>query len=191
MPFPRALERRLTGPLGMTDTTFDPRYARQRLVAMSGFGIRTRLTGEVLLRFLARATLPGGGMFSTVGDLLRLGSALLPGGRGHPGPGAGPRILTRRAIEEMSQPQLDGHPAYRRRRDADGRPPGHRLAQAGRGVAGPDRSHHARGHLGSTALGRPEAGFAFASLTNRWDAPEAPAVAILDEVYRILGPGTG
>ena len=82
MPFPRALERRLTGPLGMTDTTFDPRYARQRLVAMSGFGIRTRITGEVLLRFLARATLPGGGMFSTVGDLLRLGSALLPGGRG-------------------------------------------------------------------------------------------------------------
>ena len=191
MPFPRALERRLTGPLGMTDTTFDPRYARQRLVAMSGFGIRTRITGEVLLRFLARATLPGGGMFSTVGDLLRLGSALLPGGRGPSWPGAGPRILTRRAIEEMSQPQLAGipHIAADGTRTAVHQAIGWRKP-AGEWPARPGAITHG-GISGARLWVDPEAGFAFASLTNRWDAPEAPAVAILDEVYRILGPGIG
>ena len=191
MPFPRALEQRLTGPLGMVDTTFDPRYARRRIVAMSGFGVRNRVTGEILLRFLARATLPGGGMFSTVGDLLRLGSALLEPGSDESARGSdpdpGPRILTQRTIERMGQPQLEGIPHIA----ADGTPTAVHQALGWRKPAGewPDRlaaiTHG--GISGARLWVDREAGFVFALLTNRWDAPDGPGVAILEEVYRALG----
>ena len=78
MPFPQALRLRLTGPLGMVDTTFDPRADRRRVMPVAGLGADHRLVGELLLRFLARATMPGGGLFGTVDDLLRLGRSLLP-----------------------------------------------------------------------------------------------------------------
>jgi CubicO group peptidase (beta-lactamase class C family) len=197
MPFPRALEHRLSGPLGMADTTFDPRYARRRIVAMSSFGIRNRLTGEVLLRFLARATLPGGGMFSTVGDLLRLGGALLDGQPKTPahGPGrspaatppGGPRVLSRRAIEEMCQPQLEDIPHIA----ADGSRTAVHQAIGWRKAAGEWPDHPSAithgGISGARLWVDRKAGFAFALLTNRWDAPEGPGVAILDEVYRAFG----
>jgi CubicO group peptidase (beta-lactamase class C family) len=185
----------------MADTTFDPRYARGRIVAMSSFGIRNRLTGEVLLRFLARATLPGGGMFSTVGDLLRLGRALLDGrleplaeGRGPfpaTAPPVGPRVLSRRAIEEMCQPQLEGVPHIA----ADGSRTAVHQAIGWRKAAGAWPDHPSAithgGISGARLWVDRGAGFAFALLTNRWDAPEGPAVAILDEVYRALGGVSG
>jgi CubicO group peptidase (beta-lactamase class C family) len=186
MPFRRALAVRLTDPLGMADTTFDPRYARRRLVGMSGFGIRHRATGEVLLRFLARATLPGGGMFATVGDLLRLGTSLLDEEPGHLRPTVGPRLLTRRAVEMMSLPQLDGIPHVA----TDGTvSPVHQALgwrkPAGEWPARPWAITHG-GISGARLWVDRDAGLVFALLTNQWDAPDGPAAAILEEVYEAL-----
>jgi CubicO group peptidase (beta-lactamase class C family) len=187
MPFAQALAVRITRPLAMMDTTFDPRHARSRLVGMSGFGVRGRVTGEVLLRFLARATLPGGGMFSTVGDLLRLGSSLLDEGPGRGQPGMSPRLLTHRAVEMMSRPQLEGIPHIA----ADGTVTAVRQAIGWRNPAGewPDRpSVLTHGGISGARLWVDrEASLVFALLTNRWDAPDGPAAAILAHVYEAIG----
>ena len=47
MPFSDALQDRITDPLGMTDTRFDPRYARSRVATVHGLRIRNRLVGEI------------------------------------------------------------------------------------------------------------------------------------------------
>jgi CubicO group peptidase (beta-lactamase class C family) len=186
MPFHRTLAVRLTRPLGMADTTFDPRYARSRLVGVSGFSVRDRATGELLLRFLARATLPGGGMFSTVADLLRLGISLLDEGPGHSRPGTSPRLLTRRAIEMMSQPQLDGIPSIA---DDGTVTPVHQAIGWRKPAGGwPDRpSALTHGGISGARLWVDrESSLVFALLTNHWDAPDGPAAAILELVYEAI-----
>jgi CubicO group peptidase (beta-lactamase class C family) len=97
--FVQALSLRLTGPLGMIDTTFDPRYDRGRAVPLRGLEINNWIIETIMLRFLARATLPGGGMFGTLRDLLRLGRALLPPAVDLVDPA--PRILSHEAVREM------------------------------------------------------------------------------------------
>ena len=103
MPFAAALRARLTEPLGMIDTSFDPRYARQRVQPVSGVAMRNRIVAEILLRFLARAQLAGGGLFGTLPDLLRLGRSLLPDTDA-------PHVLSESAIEAMASQQTDGIP---------------------------------------------------------------------------------
>lgn len=179
-PFPVALQRRLTQPLGMTDTVFDPRPQRSRLVAVQGSRFDNRLTQEVLLRFLSRAQLPGGGLFGTLSDLLRLGRALLPVGSERPGT----RVLSQAAIDEMGRDQTEGLTYV----DADGRPQalrqglGWRKPQAG--WPGSNRSFTHGGISGGRLWIDPDAGFAYVFLTNIWHAPLEPAIEILEEVYR-------
>jgi len=103
MPFAEALGRRLLEPLGMTDTTFDPRPRRSRVAAVHGVPLGNPLVRELVLRFLAKATLPGGGLFGTAEDLLRFGRALLPRDSG-----PGPRVLSQAAIETMTSEQTAG-----------------------------------------------------------------------------------
>ena len=62
LPFAEALRRRVLGPVGADDIRFDPRALRSRIVRVHGVGVDNRLVQEVVLRFLARATLPGGGL---------------------------------------------------------------------------------------------------------------------------------
>jgi CubicO group peptidase (beta-lactamase class C family) len=183
MPFPRALRVRLTAPLGMVDTTFDPRYARRRVVPMNGFDIRNRVTEEVLLRFLARATLPGGGMFGTVGDLLRLGRALLPVGCAPRADGGAVRILSEAAIGAMCMPQIEGIPHIAQ--DGTTTYVGQAIGWRTPGPGWPQRAAITHGGVSGARLwvDRDE-GFAFAFLTNLWAAPESAAVAVLEEVYR-------
>lgn len=187
VPFPRALMSRLTTPLGMADTTFDPRYARRRIVAMNGFDIRNRVVEEVLLRFLVRATLPGGGMFGTVGDLLRLGRALL-----RPSPaadaGASPlRVLSQAAIESMAAAQTAGvpHIAADGSRTFVAQAVGWRKPEPGWPQGAGVITHG--GISGSRLWVDRDAGLVFAMLTNLWHAPEEAAMAILEEVYRAQG----
>ena len=73
LPFAEALRRRVLAPVGADDIRFDPRALRSRIVRVHGVGVDNRLVQEVVLRFLARATLPGGGLWGTAGDLLRFG----------------------------------------------------------------------------------------------------------------------
>lgn len=72
----RLFDERLQRPLGMR-TTFDPRRAGRPIVTVEGVGADNRLFRFLILRYLARAALPGGGLFGTLDDLMRFGAAVL------------------------------------------------------------------------------------------------------------------
>jgi CubicO group peptidase (beta-lactamase class C family) len=180
VPFDEALADRLTGPLGMTDTTFDGRPLRERMKPVHGVGADNRVVQEVLLRFLAAARMPGGGMFGTLGDLLRLGRALLPADAHAPGP----RVLSQAAIDEMSR----NHTAGWSHVSEDGverevrQGLGWRLPQPQ--WSGSPRAFTHGGISGGRLWVEPVAGFAVAFLTNRWQAPIEVSLSVIDEVYR-------
>lgn len=183
LTFPEALTRRLTRPLGMADTSFDPRGQRDRIVTVRGSRLDNRLVQELLLRFLSRAQLPGGGLFGTLEDLLRLGRALLPCGPGD----SGPRVLSQRSIDEMGRQQTRGMTT----RGPDGAEQevrqglGWRKPQAG--WPGSDSAFTHGGISGGRLWIDPQAGFAFAFLTNLWQAPIEPAIEVLGDIYRSRG----
>ena len=179
-PFDEALRWRLTEPLGMTDSTFDARPSRDRVLPVHDIGADNRIVQEIMMRFLAAAQMPGGGMFGTLGDLLRLGRALLPADAAMPGP----RVLSQAAIDEMTRNHTDGWTHI----SEDGV---EREVRQGLGWRKPQRhwsgSPSAFTH-GGISGGRlwvePEAGFAVAFLTNRWQAPIEVSLSVIDEVYR-------
>jgi CubicO group peptidase (beta-lactamase class C family) len=180
MPFAEALALRLTRPLGMVDTGFDPRSRRSRIVPVQGSRMDNRLVQELLLRFLARAQLPGGGLFGSLPDLLRLGAALLPADVGS----RGARILSQAAIDEMGRSQVDGLMQL----DSDGR--AYEVRQS-LGWRKPEPDWPGSGRAithGGVSGGRiwvdAEAGFAFVFLANFWQAPLAPAMEVLEAIYR-------
>ncbi len=102
-PFPDALQRRVFAPAGMVDTSFDPRHDRSRIVPVEGVALRNVLVRELVLRYLARAALAGGGLWGTAADLLRFGQALLPAvvEKGH-------GLLSPAAVEQMTREQTRG-----------------------------------------------------------------------------------
>lgn len=192
LPWPTVLQHRLLTPLGMVDTTFDARGLRRRVVGIEGANAGNRLVGEVLLWFLARATFPGGGLFGTAADLLRLGWALLRShGDGRAGAQHGraaeaepPRILSHASVARMAEQQLDGIPFIAEdgsriylqhgigwRKTTDGWPGGAAVLTHG-------------GHSGARVWVDPEEGFAFAFLTNVWGVSSDAPIAIVEEVYR-------
>lgn len=180
MPFADALALRLTRPLGMIDTSFDPRSQRSRIVPVQGSRMDNRLVQELLLRFLARAQLPGGGLFGSLPDLLRLGAALLPAD----GRCRGPRILSQAAIDEMGRSQVGGLMQL----DQDGRSYEIRQSLGWRKPEpdwpGSERAFTHGGVSGGRIWVDAEAGFAFVFLANFWQAPVAPAMEVLEAVYR-------
>ena len=179
VPFHEALAMRLTEPLGMADTTFDARPLRDRTLPVHGIGADNRLVREVLLRFLATARMPGGGMFGTLDDLLQLGRALLPADRGTPGP----RVLSQAAIDEMTRNHTEGWTHV----SEDGverevrQGLGWRLPQ--RHWSGSPSAFTHGGISGGRLWVEPEAGFAVAFLTNQWQAPIEVSLSVIDEVY--------
>jgi CubicO group peptidase (beta-lactamase class C family) len=176
MPFAQALRTRLTEPLGMVDTSFDPRYARRRVQPVSGVDMRNRLVAEVLLRFLARAQLAGGGLFGSLPDLLRLGRSLLPGA-------VGQRVLSEPAVEAMSTPQTEGipHIAEDGTETFVGQAVGWRTPAPG-WPARPGVITHG-GISGSRIWVDRPGGLVFALLTNSWGAPDEPTIALLEAIY--------
>ncbi|MBA2276110.1 MAG: beta-lactamase family protein [Chloroflexi bacterium] len=102
-PFPEALHELVMEPAGMVDTSFDPRHARPRILPVDGVPMRNRLVRELVLRYLARTALPGGGLWGTEDDLARFGRALLPNviadGRG---------LLSAASVAEMTREQTAG-----------------------------------------------------------------------------------
>jgi CubicO group peptidase (beta-lactamase class C family) len=183
MPFAAALEHRLTGPVGMVDTVFDPRHDRARVATVHGLRIRNRLVGEVLMRFMARATLPGGGLFGTVADLLAFGRALLATGGV---PGEAPRLLSRARQDEMTREQTSG--LLEDLADGTSRPARWAIgwAKPGPGWPGSPAAYTHGGAAGGRLWVDPEHGFAFAFLTNLWAGPDEPALRVLEDVYRAI-----
>ncbi len=178
--FAGALAMRLTEPLGMADTTFDARPVRERVIPVQGFGVDNRLVQMVLLRFLATAQMPGGGMFGTLPDLLALGRSLLPADDS----AQGPRVLSQAAIDEMSRDQTEGLTHV----SADGVE--HQVRQAlGWRKQHPDWPGTASAFThGGISGGRiwvdPGAGLAIVFLTNLWEAPIEASISVIEAIYR-------
>jgi CubicO group peptidase (beta-lactamase class C family) len=171
--WPEVLHERLLGPLGMADTTFDARASRRRIVPVDGAGAGNRLVAEVLLWFLARVRLPGGGLFGTAPDLLRLGHALLGGS-----------LLSTATIRQMAEQQVPGVPHVAE----DGSVSyveqglGWRKASGSWPAGGRVLTHG--GRSGARLWVDPERGFAFAFLTSVWGVSSEVAMRALEEVYR-------
>jgi CubicO group peptidase (beta-lactamase class C family) len=192
MRFPQALERRLLHPLGMLDTGFDPRPDRGRTMVVHGIPMGNMVVRELILRFLAGAALPGGGLFGTAEDLLRFGRAVLTR-RGQDGP----RVLSQERIDQMLREQTSGIPevldnglvrdphyalGWRKRSElSTGRVAG--VIDPARVIpASPSTVTHG-GASGTRLWVDPERDLVYVFLTNIWYGDDGPAHAVLRRVY--------
>jgi CubicO group peptidase (beta-lactamase class C family) len=200
LTYPHALRHSILGPLGMRDTTFDPRHARSRIVGVHGVPIGNRIMRELILRYLAKVALPGGGLWATAEDLLRFGRSLLPRG-------SGPRILTPATIELMTREHTQG--ILEVAADGSTRDPHYALGwgkplpsgevpaavaptPVDPPVAAPitvpasPRAFTHGGASGARLWVDPDRDLVFVFLTNLWGVDDGPMYATLREVYRSL-----
>ncbi len=206
LPFAEALRRRVLAPVGAEDIRFDPRALRSRIVRVHGVGVDNRLVQEVVLRFLARATLPGGGLWGSASDLLRFGRSLLPRGSG-----LAPRILSQAAIDEMTREQTKG--IFDVREDGTPRDPRYALGWGKPHPAGlapsviddssaPDGGEVVRvpaspstfthgGASGTRLWIDPERELVFVFLTNHWGVSDQAMFSVLREVYTAWDAASG
>lgn len=101
-PFAEYLEARIFGPLGMSDTSFDPHRKRQRTVEVEGITEPGGPSAEAATDAFVSFGMPGAGLWSTAGDLIRFGQALLR---------RDAELLPPTYIELMSRDQTKGMPA--------------------------------------------------------------------------------
>jgi CubicO group peptidase (beta-lactamase class C family) len=179
------LDERLQTPLGM-HTTFAPRRASRPIVAVQGIGVDSFLTRYLVLRYLARAALPGGGLFGGLDDLTRFGAALLR-----------PRIVDGRhlplrsqTIAEMAEDQLRGTVVGTE--DEEERPVHHGLGWGKptlmRDVPGSTNVFSHGGASGTRLWIDPDAGLVFVFFTNRWNHERIVETEALRGVYESLLP---
>jgi CubicO group peptidase (beta-lactamase class C family) len=110
-PYPAYLERRILGPLGMTSTTFDPTEGSMARIApvlppVAAGADRPDVARDqrlAELRHLVSMALPGGGLWSSAADLVRLGRAMLGGGELD-----GARVLPPAYVALMTREQTVG-----------------------------------------------------------------------------------
>src|SRR5205823_6626387 len=109
------LRQHVWGPLGMSDTSFDPAGvagARVSEVAASTWPeppqapVRYGLRLDQLLSHFRRVPQPAGGAWSTAADLIAFGRAYLHGLQGRRYNGT--RVLTRATMEAMLRPHTIG-----------------------------------------------------------------------------------
>jgi len=190
MDFQEALRTRVLAPLGMVDTRFDVRGDLGRAVDVHGIGRANAVTRRLVTRFLAAATLPGGGLFGTAEDLLRFGRALLP--RSMAGPDA-PRILSEQGIELMTREHTQGIPesledgTTREPHYALGwrkpRPGGDGMTLAGVPLPSVGAAFTHGGITGTRLWVDPVRGFVVVVLSNRWALDQEPIGRIIAAVY--------
>jgi CubicO group peptidase (beta-lactamase class C family) len=165
------------------------------MVLVHGIPLGNRVVRELILRFLARATLPGGGLWGNAEDLLRFGRAMLPLESG-----AGPRLLSQAAIGEMTREQTSGIVEI----SADGteRVPHYALGWGKPNPNGtapsvlgtpPDTAVRVPASVSSFTHGGaagtrlwidPDRELVFVFLTNQWGVSDAAMFGTLAEVYR-------
>jgi CubicO group peptidase (beta-lactamase class C family) len=109
MPYETFLDKRLFGPLGMTDTTFWPsddqvkRLAKAYKPDRAKMGLEETTVGQLqysLTDRTKRFPMPAGGLFSTAGDVGRFCRMVLNGGSLD-----GKRVLSEAAVKEMTTRQ--------------------------------------------------------------------------------------
>jgi CubicO group peptidase (beta-lactamase class C family) len=177
------LSERLSRPLGL-GLTFDPRRAGRPVVPVHGAGVDNRFVRFLVLRYLAGAALPGGGLFGNLADLATLGAALVV-----PRKAGGRERFPLRAetVSEMAQDQTHGLPG-----EIEGEP---REVHVGLGWAKPTLMRDVPGSRsvishGGVSGGRlwidPEIGLVLVFLTNRWQADRGPEIDTIKGVYEAL-----
>ncbi len=174
------LDTRLQQPLGM-HATFDPRRAGRPIVAVHGIGVDSFLTRFLVLRYMARAALPGGGLFGTLEDMTSFGAALLEpreiDGQSLP--------LRSETISQMATDQTRGEVAG----DHDGEqvPVHHGLGWGKptlmRDVPGSANVFSHGGASGTRLWVDPDAGLVFVFFTNRWAAERGVETEALRGTY--------
>ena len=177
------VRERMFEPLGM-QTTFDPRGSRRRVAAVHGVGVNNRLTRFIVLRYLAGAALPGGGLFGTLDDLLRFGAATLrprrEGDRDVP--------LSPSLIELMMEDHLRGLPGLW---DDVERPVHFGLSWGKptlmRELPGSPRVVSHGGATGTRLWIDPEAGLVIVFFTNQWSPDRGPEGEAIRGTYEALG----
>ncbi len=192
-PFETQLADGLLGPLGMTDTTFDPRATHAGRTAPVAFA-----RGEEARRAAAHELehgwsitdaftdlhLAGGGLWSTAADLLRFGRAMLRGGELD-----GVRVLSpvfvTLATREVTVAGIGGAPD--RLRDDH-----YALGWGKPGVASPG-SPSAFGHGGASGTRLwidPAYDLVYVYLSGDWGLPTQPIDAVANAIYA-AHPGIG
>ena len=183
MGYVRYLDERLAQPLN-AGLTFDPRRSRRPVMPVHGVGVDNRFVRFIVLRYLAGAALPGGGLFGNLADLAALGAALVL-----PRPAGGRAAFPLRAetVALMAQDQTQGVPG-----EVDGE---ERPMHAGLGWAKPTLMRDLPGSKsvishGGVSGGRiwidPEIGLVLVFLTNRWQADRGPEIDTIRGVYEVL-----
>jgi CubicO group peptidase (beta-lactamase class C family) len=178
----RFFHERLLRPLGMA-TTFDPRRAGRPIVTVEGVGADNRLLRFLILRYLARAAVPGGGLFGTLDDLMHFGAAVLR-----------PREVGGRAVP--LRPETQALAGEDHTRGIIGFDDGvERPVHFGLGWGKPTLMRDGPGsprvisHGGATGTRLwidPAAGLVFVFFTNRWSAERAVEAEALRGTYEAM-----
>jgi CubicO group peptidase (beta-lactamase class C family) len=192
-PFETLLADGVLGPLGMTDTTFDPRPDRADRTAPVAFarGEDARRAaahelehGWTITDAFTDLHLAGGGLWSTAADLLRFGRAMLRGGELD-----GVRVLSPAfvalATREVTVNGIGASPD--RQRDDH-----YALGWGKPGVASPG-SASAFGHGGASGTRLwidPAYDLAYVYLSGDWGLPTQPIDAVASAIYA-AHPGIG
>lgn len=177
------LQKRLLDPLGMR-ATFDPRRSGRPVVAVHGVGVDSRLRRFIVLRYLARAALPGGGLFGTLDDLLRFGSGLLEPRRD------GDRYvpLSPASFNVMTQDHLRGIPGVF---DGEERPVhfgiGWGKPTVMRDVPGSQEVVSHGGATGTRLWIDPGARLVVVFFTNQWSPDRGPETEAIRGTYEAMG----
>ena len=180
--FPDYLRRRILDPLGMSATTFDPSDPGPPAVAIEGQLGPAGLDRDEVARTFVALEMPGGGLWSTVDDLIRFGRAILASGSLD-----GRRVLGTPFVRLMTRTHTDGVLEL-----DSGRDPAYGLGWGrfgrGRGLpAGPDAVGHT-GATGSMLVVDPDHDLVVVYLRNVWGAPMTAAEETVNAVYAALEP---
>jgi CubicO group peptidase (beta-lactamase class C family) len=183
MPYVRYLDERLARPLDL-GLTFDPRRSSRPVIPVHGAGVDNRFVRWLVVRYLAGAALPGGGLFGNLADLATLGAALVSP-RPHGGRAAFP--LRAATVALMAQDQTRGIVGEN---DGEERP-----VHVGLGWAKPTLMRDLPGSKsvishGGVSGGRVwidlDIGLVIVFLTNRWQADRGPENDTIRGVYDAL-----
>lgn len=183
MGYVRYFDERLSRPLDL-GLTFDPRRSRRPVIPVHGAGVDNRFVRFLVLRYLAGAALPGGGLFGNLTDLAALGAAVaLP----RPAGGRAAFPLSAATVTLMAQDQTHGLPG-----EIDGE---ERAVHVGLGWAKPTLMRDVPGSPsvishGGVSGGRIwidlDIGLVIVFLTNRWQADRGPEIDTIGGVYEAL-----
>jgi len=182
LTYQRYLHERVFAPLGM-NATFDPRRAGRPIVPVHGAGVDNRLARFFVLRYMAGAAVPGGGLFGTIDDLMRFGAATLAPTIVH----GRPMPLAPATIEQMATDQTRGLPGVIQGEER----PIHFGVGWGKptlmyDLPGSPRVISHGGASGTRLWIDPDVGLVVAYLTNHWSADRGPENEAVMGTYRSM-----